>query len=509
MQIRRRLQLNSAVVLAIMLVIVASLFWYRREAVRLDAALSLVAEMEKTALERTLLRDAYLAHRSERARLQWQAKTDRFESLLTKAEGLFTGEQEKDIIEEMRRAFGETTLIFGKLVDIGREDDEREAKSVLSSEAEKRLFTQILVKAHALMDQTRTLRESVEKVSDAAHDRVHLFLVAFAIAAVAIVIGNSVFINHLLALRIRRLSEGAEVIGSGNLAYRIPVKGNDELSGLTGLINEMSARLEESHTSIHRLQQEIVERQQVEEELRRLKRELEERVRERTAQLDAANKELEAFSFSVSHDLRAPLRRIDGFSAALLEDCHERLDERGKEYLLRVRKGTEEMGVLIDDLLKLSRVTRVELHLEPVDLGAMAREILEDLRRGNPERPVDLIIRGTITGRGDLSLLRIAVGNLINNAVKFTGKRPDPRIEFGAVKKDGKTVYSIKDNGVGFDMAYADKLFGPFQRLHAVNEFPGTGIGLATVQRVIARHGGTVWAEGTVGEGATFFFTLE
>jgi PAS domain S-box-containing protein len=223
---------------------------------------------------------------------------------------------------------------------------------------------------------------------------------------------------------------------------------------------------------------------------------------------EAANKELEAFSYSVSHDLRAPLRSIDGFSQALLEDYQDKLDDTAKSYLDRVRKATQHMGCLIDDMLKLSRVTRSEFHPESVDMSTMVREISEKLQQNNPIRTVDVIIREGVFVNGDPTLLKIALENLVNNAWKFTSREARPQFEFGTTVKEGKTACFIRDNGAGFDMAYVDKLFGAFQRLHTSLEFPGTGIGLATVRRVINRHGGQVWAEAEVGKGATFYFTL-
>ena len=223
---------------------------------------------------------------------------------------------------------------------------------------------------------------------------------------------------------------------------------------------------------------------------------------------EAANKELEAFSYSVSHDLRAPLRSIDGFSQALLEDYQDKLDDTAKSYLDRVRKATQHMSCLIDDMLKLSRVTRSEFRRESVDLSSMVRASSEKLQGNNPDRTVDVIIREGVFVNGDPNLLQIALDNLVGNAWKFAGHEVQPQFEFGTTVKEGKTACFIRDNGVGFDMAYVDKLFGAFQRLHTSLEFPGTGIGLATVKRVINRHGGQVWAEAEVGKGATFYFTL-
>ncbi|HZC19561.1 MAG TPA: CHASE domain-containing protein, partial [Rubrobacteraceae bacterium] len=229
-------------------------------------------------------------------------------------------------------------------------------------------------------------------------------------------------------------------------------------------------------------------------------------------ELEATNRELEAFSYSVSHDLRAPLRSIDGFSQILLEDYADELDEDGQDYLGRVRAATQRMGRLIDDLLSLSRVTRGTMNRERVNLSALAEEVAEGLREARPERAVMFSAQKGLEVWGDPRLLRVALENLIGNAWKFTEKEPEAQIEFGVdeeLSRRGRIpVYYVRDNGAGFEMAYADKLFGAFQRLHGPEEFEGTGIGLATVQRVVRRHGGRIWAEGEVGRGATFYFTL-
>ncbi len=228
----------------------------------------------------------------------------------------------------------------------------------------------------------------------------------------------------------------------------------------------------------------------------------------RALQLELANMELEAFSYSVSHDLRAPLRAIDGFSQALLEESGDRLDESGKRYLGRVRAGAQRMAELIDDLLSLSKVSQKNLDRSPVDLSEIAAEVFAALARAEPDRKVAFQVARQINADADEGLLRIVLQNLIGNAWKFTSKRADAEIEFGVREAGGERQYFVRDNGAGFDQAYAGKLFGAFQRLHAAGEFPGTGIGLATVARIVHRHGGKVGAEGRVGEGATFWFTL-
>ncbi|MEW6331780.1 MAG: cache domain-containing protein [Pseudomonadota bacterium] len=250
------------------------------------------------------------------------------------------------------------------------------------------------------------------------------------------------------------------------------------------------------------------ERRRAEDD-RRMKAELELRVTERTRQLDAANQELEAFSYSVSHDLRAPLRSIDGFSQALIEDCAGRLTDECRGHLERIRSATQRMGTLIDDLLMLSRVTRAEMRRELMDLTQTVRSVIAGLEIVEPGRKVECRVQEHMALDGDPRLMRIVLENLLGNAWKFTQRADPARIEVGsAMDAAGTPVYFVRDNGVGFDMNYADKLFGAFQRLHAASDFPGTGIGLATVQRIIHRHGGRVWAEGETGKGASFYFTL-
>jgi len=252
----------------------------------------------------------------------------------------------------------------------------------------------------------------------------------------------------------------------------------------------------------------ITERKKAEEIIKSMNAELEQRVVQRTIQLENANKELEAFSYSVSHDLRAPLRSIDGWSMALLEDCYDQLDVQGREYLERVRNETQRMGFLIDDLLKLSRVSRTELKKVNVDLTTLAKDITGRLLKTPTDRRFEFIIQPGMVTFGDPHMLDIALTNLLNNAYKFTGKQPVARIEFGQSIINEKQTYWVSDNGVGFDMSYSKNLFGAFQRFHKQSEFPGTGIGLATVQRIIHRHEGIIWAESTINQGTTFYFTL-
>ncbi len=232
------------------------------------------------------------------------------------------------------------------------------------------------------------------------------------------------------------------------------------------------------------------------------------RLKEAKAALESANRELETFSYSVSHDLRAPLRAVDGFSKALMEDCADRLDSEGLDYLQCLREASQNMGRLIDDLLALSRVARDPMRKEQIDLREIAEDVVSELREDDPERNVAFAVSDGLSAEGDPGLMRVVLMNLLGNAWKFTRGTESPQVEFGVTGEGNQPVYHVRDNGAGFDMAHANKLFGPFQRLHAVHEFEGSGIGLATVQRIVHRHGGRVWAEGAPGEGATFYFTL-
>jgi PAS domain S-box-containing protein len=242
----------------------------------------------------------------------------------------------------------------------------------------------------------------------------------------------------------------------------------------------------------------ITDRKRAEEESKRY-----------ASELEAVNKELESFSYSVSHDLRAPLRALDGFSEMVIQDYGDKLDETGKDYLNRIRKASQTMSRLIDDLLKLSRIARIEMHEDKVNLSEIALTIVEELKANQPERQSQTFIAPEIWAKGDKELLRICLNNILQNAWNFTVRCPVASIELNLTEKNGECVYYVKDNGVGFDMQYADKLFQPFQRLHSEREFQGTGIGLTIAQRVINRHGGRIWAEAEIGKGATFYFTLK
>jgi signal transduction histidine kinase len=340
----------------------------------------------------------------------------------------------------------------------------------------------------AARDGCRIVAENIRETPDPRTDLVESF-------------GLQAYACHPL------LGQEGQVLGTLSFGTRTRTWFTDEELSLMNTVAD--------HVSI------AMERQRAGEVIRALNADLERRVRDRTAELEASNRELEAFCYSVSHDLRGPLRGIDGFSQALLEDHADKLDADGRQDLHWIRSECQKMGQLIDDLLNLSRLTRSAMQPQPVDLTALAQRIAAGLQQTAPARRAQFRIADGLRTTGDPQLLQIALSNLLDNAWKYTGQRDEAVIAFGSVRMEelrdapaearrgpAGRVYFVRDNGVGFDMAYADKLFAPFQRLHSVKEFPGTGIGLATVQRVIHRHGGRIWVEARPGQGATFYFTF-
>lgn len=327
-------------------------------------------------------------------------------------------------------------------------------------------------------------------------ERYAAIAVAMLLISLAFALFLSRFARRAIAQPIARLAEVTRTVSrEKNYAIRaLPGKGEAEPAELAELVdtfNEMIGQIEIRDRSLQAAHDD-----------------LERRVEERTAEWMAANKELESFSYSVSHDLRSPLRGIDGFGQALAEDYGDKLDATANSYIQRIRTATQRMGLLIDDLLNLSRVTRAQMQREAVNLSSMAQSIVAELARKDGERKVEWIIADDMHTFGDERLLHVVLDNLLGNAWKYTSKHERARIEFGQQGNNGSLTYFVKDDGAGFNPEYSQRLFGAFQRLHGAAEFPGTGIGLATVQRIVLRHGGRVWAEGAVEQGATFYFTL-
>ncbi len=362
-----------------------------------------------------------------------------------------------------------------------------------------------------------------------AEKKYQLFIWGIIIVTLFGIVATAAFISTFISKPIKKLSQVTQSITQGDMDTRAPQIGTNEIGILAMSFNKMADKLV---NSIQFHKDEIHEKEIIQthlnknaKDLSQVNKNLEGKIKKLnnsrkalffiirdtnriSKNLSAVNKELESFSYSVSHDLRSPLRALDGFSRALLEDYADKLDNDGKDYLIRICSAADRMATLIDDLLGLSRITRRRMQIVDINLNQLITPIIKELKKSNPARHADFVINETLMTKGDEHLLQIMMQNLMNNAWKFTARKPSTKITMGVTVIKDKKIFFIRDNGAGFNMEYADKLFGAFQRLHSQKEFEGTGIGLATVQRIINRHGGNIWAEGKVNEGATFYFSL-
>jgi len=426
----------------------------------------------------------YIIFRSERAKQQWQLRHDSFARLLN--QDVFEDPNERSIVNDIRQQNQYLQDAFSALVDLDRAPDGSATEAALSREVERRLVTQLmLISQDSVVDARRLAQITTEKIRQSQRQTSRLLALLVALIGIVMASHFVASLNQVLT-PIKQLKLGVEAFTRGDFSFRTQVNVNNELGALSRAFDQMAERLEETVTALER----------------------------KTIQLLETNRELESFSYSVSHDLRSPLRGIDGWGLALIEDYGEQLDATAHTYVERIRADTQRMGQLIDDLLQLARVTRAEIKHEPVDLSDLAQNLADRLKASQGERQIDFLIQPGLSTLGDPRLLEIALNNLLDNACKFTGKRTEAQIEFGETIADEpepgirRKVYFVRDNGVGFDMAHAQRLFGAFQRMHKASEFPGTGIGLATVQRVVHRHGGSVWADAQPDQGSTFYFTL-
>ncbi len=494
MKINKRLALNTWISLGVIILILSSFIWSFLEIQRTGRNKALIDEMQRVVLDRISHRDDYLLHPSERAKTQWQIASDKLRKLLEAASERLKDREDEVLLQEARKNYEATFAAFTELLSIHQQKAKSRAPL---DETESRIISQLLLKSYALQDSVIRLNESTDKSDAKARSRGMVLVLLFIAGGAMVVAINSFILNRIVAQRVTALSEGVRIIGEGNLDHRIDTKGNDELSDLGRASNEMAARLKKTYVSLKNLQHEIAEREIIEDNLKH-----------RTEELEEANRELDAFAYSVSHDLQAPLRAIDGFSGMLTKDLQGRLQDDEKRKIKVIRDNAQKMGRLIGDLLAFSRLGRTEISWSLIDMEQVSKNVWQEQVALNPGRKLELITGNLPRARGDRSLVRQVFSNLLSNAVKFTGNRDQALIEIGGSSGEGENFYYVKDNGTGFDMRYYDKLFGVFQRLHSESEYEGTGVGLAIVQRIIHRHGGRVWAEGEVGKGATFFFSL-
>jgi signal transduction histidine kinase len=475
MKIRTALMISSAISILMMTgSVVGSALSYAwlREASAFEV---LLIELQADVFERTQLRDDFLLMGRQHAFLQWQRKSAEVEGHFEHLARRPMPPSSAALLERMNRKFQATHLLLPRIADLLAPTTGSGTARTETRAIEQRLTNQLLVESYLLSDSTRLLLLETRGETIHARNRLLLLLVLATLALGLIVTSATVYLGRLMSRRVAALTEGTDSLANGKFEHRIPAVGDDELASLAREVNGMAAKLQRSY-----------------------------------GLLESTNRELEAFSYSVSHDLRAPLRHLTGFVELLDRNDISGLDEKSRHYLDVISSSAKKMGCLIDDLLSFSRMGRAEMMTRSVDLQQLTQEVIAEVSKDVlPGRVIQWRIGDLPVATGDRAMLRLALLNLIANAVKFSHRVEAPVIEVGALPPEkGCHTLFVRDNGAGFNMKYVDKLFGLFQRLHPVDEYDGTGVGLANVRRIITRHGGTTWAEGELNKGATFYFTL-
>ncbi len=474
MRLRTRFRLAATLSIGTLVILSATVGWSVIISRRARGSEGLARQIQQQILERALVRDEYLLRPEPRSRFQLEMKRARISDLLDDAAARFDDPGERDTIGRMRVDFERGKILTDELVALLGRDDARSGAPSTTIELDGRLRTEVLRLEHDLYSRASWLAGSVSRRANETERRTMLLVIVLVGTALAGMTYNAFQSNRLLQRRLGLLMDGAERVSSGNLEHRLAVVGDDELADLARSFDAMTTRLQTAYGS-----------------------------------LEASNRELEAFSYSVSHDLRAPLRHVTGFVELLRESAPKDLDAKSAHYLDVITQAATRMGVLIDDLLAFSRSGRVEMKRGRVSLRPLIDDVVRELEVQAAGRQVIWDIGALPEVMGDESMLRQVFSNLVGNALKFTGPRMPARISIGVERaRSGEVDIYVRDNGVGFDMRYAGKLFQVFQRLHSTEEFEGTGIGLAVVQRIVQRHGGRVRAESTPDGGATFWVSL-
>lgn len=501
MRIRTRLQVVTAAAAALVVIMALLLYWSQHSLATATKANELAYGIVISVFERSLLRSDYLRNDNPRAKDQWFSKQGRISDLIKEAASKFDSNAGRNNVSNMLKDNDASAAIFKQIVANRESVRNGQLHQAQATDIENRLVGQLLLKTYDTIDDTRRLQEASSELIATTQRTAAWVSLSFIIAIALFVIIVAWSLGRIISKGVENMQQGAAAIGAGNLHHTIPVTGEDEFAEVAGAFNTMSAKLAGSHAA---LEQEIVARKLAADEIEQLNLELNQTV----SQLQGANQELDAFAYSVSHDLRAPLRAMSGFSQALVEDFGDRLEEEARDYLGEIISGSRHMGQLIEGLLTLSRSIRGELHRDRVDISTMADRIRIELGQSEPQRQVECRIEPGLSALGDERMIEAVMRNLLGNAWKYTAGTAEPLIHVYAEQEGNERFICVADNGAGFDMAHAGKLFQPFQRLHRQDEFPGIGIGLATVQRIIHRHGGTIQAAGVPGKGATFRFSL-
>jgi len=479
MKISTKGRLATTTALAATCLIAGVIWWANLEVEDANSKRRQTTELARGLTELRLVTFEYMLLRHDRPRDQERAVSSRLARLIEDAP--FTEPGPREVLAHLREQSATAHRLFEELAAAPAGDSANAVENQSVRRFQAQLSSRLLIlQQESLADAFRLTDFSTERIN-AAQQRVVIVILAGLGLIAMTTLGAAWLINRDVLAPIGRLEQSTREVAAGNWSYKLDIASEDEIGEMSRNFDAMTQSLRASFAQIERSNQELA----------------------------ALNQEIEAFSYSVSHDLRGPLRSMDGFSLALLEDYGDKLDDEAKDSLQRIRAASQRMGRLIDELLGLSRVTRAELRLKPVSLSEIAHEIADTLTHQQPARKVQWQIEEGLTVYADKALMQIAMQNLLENAWKFTSKTEKPVIRVGSVEQDGRKACFVADNGVGFDMTYADRLFGAFQRLHHESEFSGTGIGLAIVQRIFRRHEGKIWAQAQPGLGATFFFHLK
>jgi len=477
MKVRARERIATATLLTVIGIIALAIWWTYAAVEDAGRQRREASEIARTLSSLRLATLEYALNHREQERAKWHEISQRADRVIATAG--FSDAADREILAGVSARRTQVRQIFGELISLTAAVPAA-ADFRLNRSAEAQLLSRIFaLQQENFTAAFRLIDLATRRANDAQRRLLVVILSGLGLIAL-IQIGGSWSIRRHVLEPVARLQHAAQQVAAGNLSFEFGKGGTDEIGLLTRDLGSMKQSLQNSLMQVERSNQELA----------------------------ALNRELEAFGYSVSHDLRGPLRAMDGFSLVLLEDYDDKLDDEGKDALRRIRAASQHMGLLIDDLLRLSQVARAELKLQPVDLSGIARGIAASVQDDRSGRTVEWAIEDSMTIMADPGLMQIAMQNLIANAWKFTAGTENATISVGTLERDGRSLYFVADNGVGFDMMHAQRLFGAFQRLHRAADFPGTGIGLAITQRIIRRHDGRIWAEAKEGKGATFFFSL-
>ena len=501
MKIRTRLRIVTAASATLVVIMALLFYWSQQRLAIANRAKNLADEIVNSVFERNTLRNDYLNNDNQRAKEQWFLKHNQLSDLLKSAPANLVSISDREIFSDIQKKIEGSSAIFQQILNNRESARVGVQRTSGEIEIENRLVAQLLLKFLDTIADARKLQVAGNELIASTQQTaatVSLFIIV-TVALFMIIVAWS--IGRIISKGIETLQQGAAAIGAGHLHHTIPFEAGDEFASVAVAFNTMSGKLAESHAA---LEQDIVARNRVASEIEQLNQELNHTV----SQLQGANQELEAFAYSVSHDLRAPLRAMAGFSEALVEDFGDKLEAEARDYLGEIVIGSRHMGQLIDGLLTLSRSTRGELRHDRVDISVMADRIRGELEKLEPQRRVEWRVETGMIAGGDARMIEVVLRNLLDNAWKYTAGIPEPIIRVYYEMEGSERYFCVADNGAGFDMAHAEKLFQPFQRLHRQDEFPGIGIGLATAQRIVHRHGGTIHATGSPHKGALFSFSL-